>query len=57
MTERETAKLFNNVHRQKHRASGGYVNRQRVVLLLLLIQSVSIPVGFGFLVIDECQFC
>ncbi|MDO9140676.1 MAG: transposase [Methylobacter sp.] len=39
---------IHGVHKQKHKASGGYVNGQTVVLLLLVTQSVTLPVGFAF---------
>ena len=35
-------------HKQKHKASGGYVNGQTVVLLLLVTPTVTFPVGFAF---------
>ena len=41
-------KRIHGVHKQKHKASGGYVNGQTVVLLLLVTQSVTLPVGFAF---------
>jgi len=40
------------VHKQKHKVSGGYVNGQTVVLLLLVTQSVTFPVGFAFYMPD-----
>jgi len=45
-------KRIHKVHKQKHKASGGYVNGQTVVLLLLVMQSVTIPVGFAFYMPD-----
>ena len=45
-------KRIHKAHKQKHKASGGYVNGQTVVLLLLVTQSVSIPVGFAFYMPD-----
>ncbi len=45
-------KRIHGAHKQKHKASGGYVNGQTVVLLLLVTQSVSIPVGFSFYMPD-----
>jgi DDE superfamily endonuclease len=45
-------KRIHKVHKQKHKASGGYVNGQTVVLLLLVTQSVTIPVGFAFYMPD-----
>ncbi|MDD5323661.1 MAG: transposase [Methylococcales bacterium] len=44
---KRTKRIY-GVHKQKHKASGGYVNGQTVVLLLLVTQSVTIPVGFAF---------
>jgi len=41
-------KRIHKVHKQKHKASGGYVNGQTVVLLLLVTQSITFPVGFAF---------
>jgi hypothetical protein len=45
-------KRIPHVHKQKHKASGGYVNGQTVVLLLLVTESVSFPVGFAFYMPD-----
>ncbi len=45
-------KRIHHVHKQKHKASGGYVNGQTVVLLLLVTESVSFPVGFDFYMPD-----
>jgi len=45
-------KRIHKVHKQKHKVSGGYVNGQTVVLLLLVTQSVTIPVGFAFYMPD-----
>lgn len=44
---KRTQRIY-GAHKQKHKASGGYVNGQTVVLLLLVTQSVTIPVGFAF---------
>lgn len=44
---KRTKRIY-GAHKQKHKASGGYVNGQTVVLLLLVTQSVTIPVGFAF---------
>ncbi|MCX7096447.1 MAG: hypothetical protein NTV43_00910 [Methylococcales bacterium] len=41
-------KRIHKVHKQKHKVSGGYVNGQTIVLLLLVAQSVTVPVGFAF---------
>jgi hypothetical protein len=35
-------------HKQKHKPSGGYVNGQCIVLLLLVSDKISCPVGFCF---------
>ena len=48
---KRTKRIY-HVHKQKHKASGGYVNGQTVVLLLLVTQSVSFPVGFAFYMPD-----
>jgi len=45
-------KRIHKAHKQKHKASGGYVNGQTVVLLLLVSDSVTIPVGFAFYMPD-----
>ena len=45
-------KRIHHVHKQKHKASGGYINGQTVVLLLLVTESVSFPVGFAFYMPD-----
>ena len=45
-------KRIHKVHKQKHKVSGGYVNGQTVVLLLLVTQSVTFPVGFAFYMPD-----
>ena len=45
-------KRIHKVHKQKHKASGGYVNGQTVVLLLLVSESVTFPVGFAFYMPD-----
>ena len=44
---KRTQRIY-GVHKQKHKASGGYVNGQTVVLLLLVTQTVTLPVGFAF---------
>lgn len=43
---------IHKVHKQKHKASGGYVNGQSVVLLVLVTPSVTLPVGFAFYMPD-----
>ncbi|MGZ8908428.1 MAG: transposase, partial [Methylococcaceae bacterium] len=45
-------KRIHKVLKPKHKASGGYVNGQTVVLLLLVTQSVTVPVGFAFYMPD-----
>ena len=45
-------KRIHKAHKQKHKASGGYVNGQTVVLLLFVTQSVTFPVGFAFYMPD-----
>jgi hypothetical protein len=45
-------KRIHKVHKQKHKVSGGYVNGQTIVLLLLVAQSVTVPVGFAFYMPD-----
>ena len=44
---KRTQRIY-GVHKQKHKSSGGYVNGQTVVLLLLVTQSATFPVGFAF---------
>ena len=44
---KRTKRIY-GVHKQKHKASGGYVNGQTVVLLLLVTQTITFPVGFAF---------
>ncbi len=39
---------IHKTHKQKHKASGGYVNGQTIVLLLLVASNISFPVGFAF---------
>lgn len=43
---------IHRTHKQKHKASGGYVNGQTVVLLLLVTDSITVPVGFKFYMPD-----
>ncbi|MFA5921973.1 MAG: transposase [Methylococcaceae bacterium] len=43
---------IHKAHKQKHKASGGYVNGQTIVLLLLVSESVTFPVGFAFYMPD-----
>ncbi len=48
----KTTKRIYKTHKQKHKASGGYVNGQTVVLLLLVTDSITVPVGFKFYMPD-----
>lgn len=48
---KRTKRLY-KVHKQKHKLSGGYVNGQTVVLLLLVTDSVTFAVGFAFYMPD-----
>jgi hypothetical protein len=47
-TRSKRTKRIHKVYKQKHKKSGGYVNGQTVVLLLLVTDSITIPVGFKF---------
>ena len=44
---KRTKRIY-GAHKQKHKVSGGYVNGQTVVLLLLVTQTITLPVGFAF---------
>jgi DDE superfamily endonuclease len=48
---KRTKRLY-KVHKQKHKLSGGYVNGQTIVLLLLVTESVTFAVGFAFYMPD-----
>lgn len=48
---KRTQRLY-KVHKQKHKLSGGYVNGQTVVLLLLVTESITFAVGFAFYMPD-----
>jgi hypothetical protein len=48
---KRTSRLH-KVHKQKHKLSGGYVNGQTVVLLLLVTESVTFAVGHAFYMPD-----
>ena len=48
----KNTKRIHKVHKQHHKASGGYVNGQTVVLLLLVTDSITIPIGFKFYMPD-----
>lgn len=45
----KSTKRIYKAHKQKHKASGGYVNGQTIVLLLLVTDSITVPVGFKIL--------
>jgi hypothetical protein len=54
-TDRSRAKRTKRIHKtykQKDKKTGGYVNGQTIVLLLLVTNSISIPVGFSFYMPD-----
>lgn len=44
----KSAKFIYNLHKIKDKASGGYINGQKLVFLYLVADIVSIPVGFEF---------
>jgi len=44
----KNTKRIHKAHKQRHKASGGYVNGQTIVLLLLVTDSITVPVGFKF---------
>ena len=44
----KSAKLIHKVYKIKDKASGGYINGQKLVFLFLITDIVSIPVGFRF---------
>lgn len=48
----KNTKRIYKAHKQKHKASGGYVNGQTVVLLLLVTDSITVPIGFKFYMPD-----
>jgi DDE superfamily endonuclease len=48
---KRTKRIY-GVHKQKHKLSGGYVNGQTVVLLLLVTPTITFPVGFAFYLPD-----
>ena len=49
---KRTKRIY-GAHKQKHKVSGGYVNGQTVVLLLLVTQTITLPVGFAFYKPDQ----
>lgn len=48
---KRTTRIY-KTHKQKHKASGGFVNGQTVVLLLLVTPTITFPVGFAFYMPD-----
>ena len=48
----KAAKLIYKLHKIKDKASGGYINGQKLVFLFFITDFVSIPVGFDFYVPD-----
>lgn len=44
----KTTKRIFGVHKQKDKVSGGYVMGQTIVILLLVTELITIPVGFSF---------
>jgi len=44
----KAAKLIYKLHKIKDKASGGYINGQKLVFIFLITDLVSIPVGFEF---------
>ncbi len=44
----KSTKRIHKAHKQKDKATGGYVNGQTLILLLLVTDTVTIPVGFIF---------
>ncbi len=56
--DRARCKITKRIHKaykQKDKKTGGYVNGQTVVLLLLVTDSVTFPVGFKFYMPDPVQ--
>lgn len=49
-----TKRVF-KTYKQKDKSSGGYVNGQTIVLLLLVTSKVTLPVGFAFYMPDPKQ--
>jgi hypothetical protein len=45
-------RLIYKAHKQKDKATGGYVNGQTIVLLLLVTETITFPVGFTFYMPD-----
>lgn len=48
-------KRIHKTYKQKDKKTGGYVNGQTVVLLLLVTDSITFPVGFKFYMPDPAQ--
>lgn len=44
----KSTKRIHKTHKQKDKATGGYVNGQTIILLLLVTGTLTIPVGFVF---------
>jgi len=54
-TDKHRAKKTKHIykaHKQKDKKTGGYVNAQTIVFLLLITSTVTIPVGFAFYMPD-----
>jgi hypothetical protein len=54
-TEHQSAKRTKRIyktHKQKDKKTGGYVNGQTIVFLLLVTNAITIPVGFAFYMPD-----
>ena len=51
----KTTKRIFKAHKLKDKASGGYVNGQTIVLLVLVTPKVTLPVGFSFYQPDPVQ--
>ncbi|RTZ66889.1 MAG: hypothetical protein DSZ29_02215 [Aquificaceae bacterium] len=45
-------RFIHKAHKQKDKATGGYVNGQTIVLLLLVTETITFPVGFAFYMPD-----
>jgi hypothetical protein len=48
----KSAKFIHKLHKIKDKASGGYINGQKLVFLVLISGNVTIPVGFDFYMPD-----
>ena len=51
----KVTKRIHKTYKQKDKKTGGYVNGQTVVLLLLVTDSITFPVGFKFYMPDPVQ--